>query len=99
MTSGFEPIHEVITLTPRYVIRTTEVLLHLLPSPQAFVEAGVLETIVDSMDRFRQEWHLQACSCETISAIVAALPGSNRQLLARVLEVGAHRAAGRASRW
>eukprot|EP00903_Cladosiphon_okamuranus_P013556 g12627.t1 len=66
---------------------------------EAFVEVGVLETIVDGMDRFRQEGHLQACSCETISAIMAALPGSNRKLLARVLDVGAHRAVGRASRW
>ena len=69
------------------------------PSPQAFVEAGVLETIVDGMDRFRQEWHLQVCSCEAISVIVAALPGRNPQPLDRVLEVGAHRAVGRASRW
>lgn len=67
--------------------------------PQAFVEAGVLETIVDGMNRFRQEWQLQARSCETISAVVAALSASNRQLVAHVLEVGAHRAVGRASRW
>eukprot|EP00752_Nemacystus_decipiens_P009155 g8177.t2 len=66
---------------------------------KAYVDAGILETIVDGMDRFRQDWHLQTCSCETISAIVAALPGSNRNLLARVLQVGAHRAVGRASRW
>lgn len=92
----FDPIYEVVLLR-RKVVRTTE--YPIFASPQAFVGAGVLETIVDGMDRFRQEWHLQACSCETISAIMAALPGNNRQLLVRVLEVGAHRAVGRASRW
>lgn len=66
---------------------------------QTFVEAGVLKAIVGVMDRFRQEWHLQMYSCEAISATTAALPGSNPQLLAHVLEVGAQRAVGRALQW
>lgn len=78
--------------------RTVFLSIPIRPS-QAYVAAGALETIVDAMDRFRKDWHLQTCGCEAISATVAALPRSNRQLLEGVFEAGAQRAVGRASLW
>lgn len=65
---------------------------------KAFVRADLLETVVVAMDRLVEDWNVQACGCDAISFVVAALPEDGELLEERTLEAGVHLAAARAVR-
>lgn len=50
------------------------------------------------MEDFVEDGNLQACGCDAISAVVAALPVGG-ELQARIFEAKTHLAVGQALRW